>query len=195
LYYSALFVWVYGLLHSNWMGYYAAERKPVFIVLMPKLPWNLSLAAHFDGTWGKNWAARLKCNQRSNWTLGRFLWRWGLLWTFSYLSSFGMAQLAFSPGILHELKNTYRHVFRFNLTTSLRTENLLQFPFSFSLLICELLSFIISNSVGHNLISKLRTAAHEDCLGQMLRKWTGLIWLRTGKVLGSGTTVMNFRFP
>jgi hypothetical protein len=53
---------------------------------------------------------------------------------------------------------------------------LLQFPFSFSLLMCELLSLIISDAVRLNLnISILRTAAHEVGLGRILLDWTGLI--------------------
>jgi hypothetical protein len=79
----------------------------------------------------------------------------------------------FSPGILHELKNSYRHVFRFILR--LRTKNLLQFPFTFLLLMCELLSLIISDAVRLNLnINILRTAAHKVGLGQILLDWIDL---------------------
>jgi hypothetical protein len=57
----------------------------------------------------------------------------------------------------------------------LSTKNCLQFPFSFSLFMCELLNLIISDAVGLNLnISILRTAAHEVGLGQILLEWTGL---------------------
>jgi hypothetical protein len=59
---------------------------------------------------------------------------------------------------------------------------------------CELLSLIISDVVRLSLsIGILRTAAHEVGLGQILLDWTELIWLGTGKVLGSGATAMNFR--
>jgi hypothetical protein len=79
-----------------------------------------------------------------------------------------MVQLPFFPGILHELKNSYRLVFRFNVMIRLRTINLLQFPFRFLLLMCELLSIIISDAVGLNVnISIVRTAACERS-----RSWT-----------------------